>query len=114
LIFRGLGFAVTALCALCLEPLWALALWSFTQIDHAVDDDGLYAPILVLIHLIGVSFWISALWPLRDAVPGQGTRQTASDHTVSIALSIKVETACVACVFVLIAILTKAVSMPDG
>lgn len=44
----------------------ALALWSFTQIGHVPELDRAGARGLLLLHLLGISFWIGILGPLRD------------------------------------------------
>lgn len=43
-----------------------LALWSFTQVGHVPDIEGNGLRLLLLLHLLGVSFWIGVLGPLRD------------------------------------------------
>ncbi|MBL1241814.1 MAG: CopD family protein [OCS116 cluster bacterium] len=37
---------------------------SFAMIGHATGDNQIYTTILLVIHLLAVSFWLGALWPL--------------------------------------------------
>ncbi len=41
-----------------------IALTSFTQVGHATDISGWLISTLLLIHLIGISFWLGILFPL--------------------------------------------------
>ncbi|MFD0917570.1 copper resistance D family protein [Pseudahrensia aquimaris] len=41
---------------------------SFSFVGHATGDPRLVLAALVTLHLLGVSFWIGALWPLRKSV----------------------------------------------
>ncbi|WIY24077.1 copper resistance D family protein [Parasedimentitalea psychrophila] len=42
-----------------------IALWSFTQIGHIPDQEQTGIRLLLLLHLLGVSFWVGILAPLR-------------------------------------------------
>lgn len=42
-----------------------LALWSFTQIGHVAEIPQAGARLLLLLHLLGIAFWIGILAPLR-------------------------------------------------
>lgn len=42
-----------------------IALWSFAQIGHVPDLDTVGVRILLLLHLVGIAFWIGILGPLR-------------------------------------------------
>jgi len=42
-----------------------LALWSFTQIGHVGEVGWPYVGLLLLLHLLGVAFWVGILGPLR-------------------------------------------------
>lgn len=42
-----------------------IALWSFTQIGHIPDLDQTGIRMLLLLHLLGVSFWVGILAPLH-------------------------------------------------
>ncbi|WP_095588174.1 copper resistance D family protein [Actibacterium ureilyticum] len=42
-----------------------LALWSFTRIGHIPELDQNGLRLLLLLHLLGIAFWIGALGPLR-------------------------------------------------
>lgn len=43
-----------------------IALWSFTQIGHIPELEVSGVRLLLLLHLIGVAFWIGVLGPLRS------------------------------------------------
>jgi putative copper resistance protein D len=42
-----------------------LALWSFTQIGHVPELETTGVRLLLLLHLLGIAFWIGVLGPLR-------------------------------------------------
>lgn len=42
-----------------------LALWSFTQIGHVPELEQAGLRLLLLLHLLGIAFWIGVLGPLR-------------------------------------------------
>ncbi len=42
-----------------------LLLWSFAQIGHVTDIGAFYVRLLLLLHLLGVAFWIGVLPPLH-------------------------------------------------
>ena len=42
-----------------------LLLWSFAQIGHVTDIGQLYVRLLLLLHLLGIAFWIGVLPPLH-------------------------------------------------
>ena len=42
-----------------------IALWSFAQIGHVPELEGTGVRLLLLLHLLGVAFWIGVLGPLR-------------------------------------------------
>lgn len=39
---------------------------SFSFVGHGTDDPRLILSALVTVHVLGISFWIGALWPLRE------------------------------------------------
>lgn len=44
----------------------AIALWSFAQIGHIPEVNQTGIRVLLLLHLLGISFWIGVLGPLRS------------------------------------------------
>lgn len=50
-LFGGLGALLTAL--------------SFSFVGHGTDDPRIVLSTLVTLHVLGISFWFGALWPLR-------------------------------------------------
>ena len=42
-----------------------IALWSFAQIGHVPELEGTGVRLLLLLHLLGIAFWIGVLGPLR-------------------------------------------------
>lgn len=42
-----------------------VALWSFGQVGHLSEEAHTGLRVLLLVHLVGVSFWVGILWPLR-------------------------------------------------
>lgn len=59
-----------------------LALWSFAQIGHIPEKGQLWSRILLLLHLLGVAFWIGILGPLRrlSLVPKHLDRAAVLGH----------------------------------
>ncbi len=45
----------------------ALTASSFSLVGHGTGEPGIILETLVTLHLLGISFWIGALWPLRKA-----------------------------------------------
>ncbi len=43
-----------------------IALSSFARIGHVLDQGGVFLRLLLLLHLVGISFWIGALLPLKQ------------------------------------------------
>ncbi|MEL0437324.1 copper resistance D family protein [Phycobacter sp. K97] len=43
-----------------------VALWSFAQIGHILEAPVMGVQALLFLHLVGISFWIGVLGPLRD------------------------------------------------
>lgn len=72
LVYRIAGLSLM-LCGLFIPNIgpWialvggALALWSFAQIGHIPETGQLGVRVLLLLHLLGVSFWVGVLGPLR-------------------------------------------------
>ena len=72
LILRVIGFCLLLISFLefKLNRLVGLVggivlLASFTQIGHVYDLDSLVFKLLLLVHLVVVSFWVGILWPLQ-------------------------------------------------
>lgn len=73
LIYRLVG-AVVLMAGLYVSRfgLWValgggmLALWSFAQIGHVSEIPQTGVPLLLLLHLLGIAFWIGVLSPLRQ------------------------------------------------
>lgn len=59
-----------------------LALWSFAQIGHIPEMGQTGLRVLLLLHLLGVSFWIGVLGPLRrlSRVPQHLDRAAIPGH----------------------------------
>ncbi len=53
------------------------ALWSFAQIGHIPDRDGIMLNLILLFHLAAVSFWIGVLSPLRKLALNPAQRPEA-------------------------------------
>jgi putative copper resistance protein D len=55
-----------------------LALWSFAQIGHIPGLEPIGVRLLLLLHLLGVAFWIGILGPLRTLSLRQGYLSNAA------------------------------------
>lgn len=64
LIFAGLFLPVTGVWVSLAGGV--LGLWSFAEIGHLMDVDQAGLRLLLLLHLLGLSFWIGVLIPLRS------------------------------------------------
>ncbi len=53
-----------------------LALWSFARIGHISDLEQTGVRPLLLLHLLGIAFWIGVLGPLRPCRDGRNTCTT--------------------------------------
>jgi len=72
LVYRLLGLAMlTVGLFIPLVGQWialaggTLALWSFAQVGHVPEVEQTGVRLLLLLHLLGISFWIGVLGPLR-------------------------------------------------
>lgn len=54
-----------------------LSLWSFSIIGHVPDPDASWLRVLLLVHLVGIAFWIGILTPLRRLAIGATAQETA-------------------------------------
>lgn len=63
-------------------PGSVLLLWSFAQIGHVSDIGQIYVRLLLLLHLLGVAFWIGVLPPLHllSRSPGQLRQASQLGH----------------------------------
>lgn len=76
---RLLGLGLLFLSALQIPLTWligavgaVITASSFSFVGHGTGDPRLVLATLVTLHLLGISFWIGALWPLRTvAANGQ-------------------------------------------
>lgn len=66
----GVGWIVAALGA-------TLSLWSFTAIGHFSDGE-IWLKLLLMVHLIAVSFWIGILLPLKRLLDDPNTKAAAA------------------------------------
>ena len=59
-----------------------IALWSFAQIGHVPELETTSVRLLLLLHLLGIAFWIGVLGPLRtlSRQPEQLARAAALGH----------------------------------
>ena len=55
-----------------------LALWSFTQIGHVPQIEQAGVRFLLLLHLLGISFWVGVLGPLRELSRDPDSHQRAA------------------------------------
>ncbi|MEO0753002.1 MAG: CopD family protein [Pseudomonadota bacterium] len=58
LLIGGIGWSVAGIGAL-------ISVWSFATIGHVSDDGAFWLKVLLMAHLIAVSFWIGILLPLK-------------------------------------------------
>ena len=63
-----LAFAFQVPCAALLGAVGALlTALSFSFVGHGTNEPRIVMTFLVTLHVLGISFWIGALWPLRQA-----------------------------------------------
>jgi len=81
---RVLGMAALAAFALQIPAArWfgyggaLLTASSFSVVGHGTSDPRFVMAALVTIHLLGISFWIGALWPLRQSLKNGGDLSVA-------------------------------------
>ena len=82
LLMRAIGFAIIVV-GLCWRKVSKILMFigclvviaSFTQASHVADTGSILSPILLLVHLIGISMWVGILLPLYklSANPAQIT-----------------------------------------
>lgn len=85
LVYRlwGLGLILVGLCVSGIGQ-WVslfgalLALWSFSRIGHVPDLDQVLGQLLLLIHLVGIAFWIGVLFPLYHLAMRPEQHETAA------------------------------------
>lgn len=55
-----------------------LTLWSFSRIGHVPEAGPFWLEMLLLLHLMGIAFWIGALFPLRRLAGEPGSLSEAA------------------------------------
>ncbi|MEO3415959.1 CopD family protein [Roseovarius sp. CAU 1744] len=58
LLIGGIGWSLAGIGAL-------ISVWSFASIGHISDGDAFWPKLLLMAHLVAVSFWIGILLPLK-------------------------------------------------
>jgi putative copper resistance protein D len=79
----GLGLIMAVLIKANMAPWLALlgvflTLFSFTQIGHIPDIDAQWLRALLLLHLVGIAFWIGILLPLKWLCQNPDTHSAAA------------------------------------